>query len=88
MTLRVRRWNKDEAIDSDTDETKSKKKPKNDGPAKVATEFGGAIGVCIILAIILTITFGGHLLIKSVGCTFVAIDVCLSRVVAGGCTCC
>jgi hypothetical protein len=70
MTLRVRRWNKDDAIDSDTDETKPKKKSKDDGPAKMATEFGGAIGLCISTALILSVAFGGLLLIKSVSCPF------------------
>lgn len=72
MTLRVRKWNnKDDAIDSDTDETKPKKKTKEDGLVKATTEFGGAIGLCISLALILGLSFGGLLLLKSVGCLFV-----------------
>jgi len=68
MTLRVRRWNKDDAIDSDTDETKTKKRSKDatDSPSKTATEFGGAIGLSCMILMVLAVAFGAQLMFRSV----------------------
>jgi hypothetical protein len=68
MSLRVRRWNKDDNIDSDSDETKSKRKGKDstDGLSRNACEFGGVFGICFWVVFTLVLCFGSQLLIRSV----------------------
>ncbi|CAB3359606.1 Hypothetical predicted protein [Cloeon dipterum] len=67
MTLRVRRWNKDDNIDSDTEDSKNTEKEKEkeaEGP-KVVLEYGGAIGIIGLLLIIIGVTFGTQMVFRS-----------------------